>query len=266
MPGPRLNGRRPRLAAAVILAFALSAFAFGGTPAASQVADLGDENSWIRIQNVGTEAAAVELDFYDNAGNLVATDACPSSGNCDALPSGFGRTFFQQTLTSLPNGYRGSAYVTADQPFTALLSRDVLRTDGEFQIAGDALRLGPGASRHALPWVANNVRYASRIVVQNTSDAQGTCAQIQYYAQGSTSVSVVDPATPSSQCPNGGQYLAPRASWVRDEFSLPVPGGFDGSAVVVAQSASGGASAGSSQMQVSVDTPDRLDAGLAPYR
>lgn len=233
---------------------------------ASQAIDLGDENSWIRIQNVGNQPSTIEIEFFDNQGNRVTTDACPKTGVCGPLRSGFGRTFFQQTLEGLSSSYRGSAYITSDQPFTALLARDVLRADGTFQIAGDALRLGPGSARHVLPWVVNSVGYVSRIVVQNTSEDFGACVQIAYYQQGSTALAASDPAAASPQCPSGGQYVPPLGSWVRDEHSLPVAFGFDGAALVTTQAVAGGPSAASAQLQVVVDTRDRLSAGLATYR
>ena len=230
----------------------------------SQAIDLGDENSWIRVQNLGTLPSAVEIDFYNNSGQQVATDACPKANVCGPLPSGFGRSFFQQTLDDLPQNYRGSAVVSADQPFTALLARDVLRSDGEFQISGDALRLGPGAPEHILPWVVSNTDYVSRIVVQNPSTTSGACVQIVYYQQAQTQPRTVDPATPSQQCASGGYYLAPNASWVRDERTLPTPVGFDGGAIVRTQPVLGGATSG--QVQVTVDTRDRTEAGLSTYR
>jgi len=255
---------RRGVAAGLLAALALGVFAIDGDPAASQALNLGDENSWIRIQNVGTEPSNVEIDFFNNLGARVASDTCPKAGACEAIQPGFGRSFFQQTLTELPDGYRGSAYVAADQPFVAMLARDVLRTDGEFQIGGDALRLGPGASSHVLPWVVNSVGYSSRIVVQNTNPDAGTCVQISYYDSGQSQASAVDPRTPSTQCPSGGQYLAPNASWVRDETSTPLRIGFDGSALVQTRPVSGGASNGS--VQAVVDTRDRAGSGLATSR
>jgi len=260
---PRWASRRAA-AAGVLVAFALAAFAMDGDPAASQALSLGDENSWIRIQNVGTEPSAIDIDFFNNQGTHVATDTCPKSGVCEALAPGFGRSFFQQSLTELPEGYRGSAFISADQPFVAMLARDVLRTDEEFQISGDALRLGPGASSHVLPWVVNSVGYSSRVVVQNTSDEAGTCVQIVYYDNGQSQPALVDPTTPSQQCASGGFYLAPSASWVRDESSMPVRIGFDGSALVRTRPVSGGASSGN--VQVVADTRDRTEAGLSTYR
>lgn len=260
-PGP-FRGRGG--AAALLVAFALAAFALDGDPAASQALGLGDENSWIRIQNVGTQPSAIDIDFFNNQGARVATDTCPRAGECEALQPGFGRSFFQQTLAGLPEGYRGSAYISADQPFVAMLARDVLRTDGTFQIAGDALRLSTGSSSHILPWVANTLSYSSRIVVQNTSEEAGACVQIVYYDGGQSQPTLVDPLTASQQCQSGGFYLAPNASWVRDETSTPLRIPFDGSALVRTQPVSGGAS--SSTVQVVVDTRDRREAGLASYR
>ncbi len=259
-----LRRSRRSLAAGLLTLFALAVFAVDGDPAASQALRLGDENSWIRVQNVGTQPSAIEIDFYDNAGARVATDTCPKPSACGPLEPGFGRSFFQQTLAELPADYRGSAYITADQPFVALLARDVLRSDGEFQIAGDALRLGPGAASHVVPWVVNSVGYSSRIVVQNTNPDSATCVQIVYYDQGQTQPTLVDPLTPSQQCTGGGYYLAPNASWVRDETSTPLRLGFDGSALVTTRPVAGGPSSGS--VQVVVDTRDRTEAGLSTYR
>src|SRR5690606_6822033 len=112
--------------------------------------------------------------------------------------------------------------------------------------------------------VTNSVGYASRIVVQNTSADAGTCVQIVYYDNGQTQPTLVDPRTPSPQCSGGGYYLAPNASWVRDERSLPLRIGFDGSALVRTRPVTGGASSGN--VQVVVDTRDRTEAGLSTYR
>ena len=263
---PRLLALRHRrnLAAGLLAVFALAVFAIDGDPAASQALSLGDENSWIRIQNVGTSPSAIDIDFYNNNGALVTTDTCPKADVCGPLEPGFGRSFFQQTLPSLPDGYRGSAFISADQPFVAMLARDVLRSDGEFQISGDALRLGPGASSHVLPWVVNSNFYSSRIVVQNTNPDSPTCVQIVYYDKGQTQPTLVDPQTPSQQCSGGGYYLAPNASWVRDETSTPLKLGFDGSALVTTRPVSGGPTSGN--LQVIVDTRDRTAAGLSTYR
>jgi hypothetical protein len=269
---PRWARRRPRrsvtskrtgILAALSLAVALFVLS-NDAPVQSQAVDLGDENSWIRVQNVGTAPATVEIDLFNNSGQRVATDTCPQSGACGPVQPGFGRSFFQQTLPDLPQNYRGSATISSDQPFTALLARDVLRADGEFQIAGDAIRLGPGSSEHVLPWVVNTADYVSRITVQNPNPDNGACVQIAYHQQAITSPRAVEPATASQQCPNGGFYLAPNASWVRDEHNIGAPFGFEGGALVRTQPVGGSGTRG--QVQVTVDTRDRTAAGLATYR
>ena len=232
----------------------------------AQVAALGDENSWIRIQNVGSLPATLDVAFYDLAGRLLGKDGCPKANTCDAITSGSGRSFFQQTLDNLPVGYRGSAYVTSDQPFTALLARDVVRPDGTFQIAGDSLRLGAGIAEHYLPWVVNGAEHVSRITVENTSETLDACVELLYYLDGTLSSGQRDPAGPTPGCPNGGARLIPRASLLRDELTLPVAFGFDGAARVRTYASGAGTAAASQQLAVMVDTRLRRGAGLATSR
>src|SRR5690606_10878848 len=200
VPGPRL--RMLLAAAAAILV--LLAVAIDPRPGEGQALDLGAENSWIRIQHVGPAGGAGETDFYTTAGQLVATEECPAA-TCDAVPPGSGWSFFQQTNSDLSPGYRGSGFVTVDQPFVALLARDVRRADGSFRIAGDTLRLASGTSRLVAPIVQNTEGYASRISVENVSDSDAACVQIAYYAEGQLNPAAVDPASPSSGCSQGGE-------------------------------------------------------------
>ncbi len=182
---------------------------------------LGEENSWLRIQNLGGQPATVDLAFYDLQGNKVASDGCPKSNVCEPIGPGLGWSFFQQGYSELADGYRGSAFVTSDQPFVALLARDVFK-GGQFQIAGDTLKLGRGTPVLYLPIVQNNAQYASRISVQNSSDASDACVQIEYWAEGSVAVTAIDPPGPTAGCPNGGVRVPPRGTLLRDETSLPV--------------------------------------------
>ena len=232
----------------------------------AQTARLGDENSWLRIQNVGSLPATIDVNFYDASGRLVAKDGCPRAGACDAITSGSGRSFFQQTFDGLPLGYRGSGYVTSNQPFTALMARDLLRADGTYQIAGESLRLGTGAAEYFLPIVVNNADHVSRIAVENTSDAADACVEILYYTDGALSPGVPDRGGGSSACPQGGTRVAPRGTLLRDELNIGAPFGFDGSARVRTYPTAGGTTAAAQQLAVMVDTRARRGAGLASYR
>ncbi len=257
----------PRLVAGALLAalaMAAATVADRG-PLSAQPLDLGIENSWIRIQNVGTLPSTIEIQFHDEDGSEVAVDRCPREGVCSTLRPGSGRSFFQQGLEQLPLGYRGSAYITADQPFVTLLARDAFK-DGLFQIAGDTLRLAHGGTTLYAPIVQNTERYVSRLSIENTSSERDACIEIRYYEQLVTLPAVVDPPGPTPGCANGGHRVAPRGSLVRDAPSLPVELGFDGSAVVVALPAGddpAGSVAGTAMM---VDTREREGPGLASYR
>ena len=247
------------------MALGVGLLASDGAPLRAEPIELGEENSWIRIQNVGRAPANIELSFFDLEGNVVATDACPRDGGCSALPPGFGWSFFQQGFAGLPEGYRGSAFVTVDQPFVAILARDVFK-DGVFQIAGDTLRLGAGSDTQYAPLVQNTFTYVSRISLENASDEFEGCFQILYYHDDALLPAAVDPPGPTEGCPHGGHLLAPRATLVRDEHDIPVPAGFDGSAVVRALETASGVAASAQRPSMVVDTRDRTAPGLATYR
>src|SRR6478609_2869425 len=52
----------------------------GSVPvAAAPGYSFGNENSWIRVQNIGSDNANVEIDYFDEAGKLAAKDTCPST-------------------------------------------------------------------------------------------------------------------------------------------------------------------------------------------
>ena len=257
--------RRLRIVVALALLAVTMAFLAPGGGTRAQSLALGDENSWIRIQNVGVSPANIELTFYDAAGVRIATDGCPQAGRCEALQPGFGWSFFQQGFDALDPGYRGSAHVVIDQPFVSLLARDAFK-DGLFQIAGDTLRLGGGGSRLYAPIVQNTASYVSRLSLQNTSGDLEGCFEIAYYAAGSLSPVVVDPPAASADCPAGGHLLAPRASLLRDEQSLPLASGFDGSAIVRAYDTASGVAAERQRPSLIVDTREREGAGMATSR
>lgn len=263
--GHRAGRRVPPVGALLgLLVAAVLALLITDRPAESQSLQLGDENSWIRIQNVGGAPAAVDLQFYDLQGNPAGADACPRSGACDAISPGSGWSFFQQGFTGLPAGYRGSAYVTSTQPFVAILARDVM-TGNTFKISGDTLPVGSGGTLHYLPWVANNAAYVSRISVQNTSEDFSACVQLSYYRDGSTSVAAIDPASASPECPQGGQLVQPRGTFLRNENNLPVTN-FEGAAVARLLPTTAGTSGSAASLSVIIDTRSRTGAGLATSR
>jgi len=269
MPAALRGSRRAAARAGflvALLAFAvLGAQLARGAPLAAQADGLGDENSWIRVANVGAGAASVDVTFYDGEGKRVAGDACSSSGVCEALGPGLGWSFFQQGFAGLPVGYRGSAFVRSDQPFVAVVGRDVFK-GGQFQIGADSVRLGAGAASAVLPLVQQTGTHASRISVQNTSDSKDACVELQFWAASASVPAAMHPGGGGAGCPQGGARVAPRASLVLDERSGVPGGGFDGGALLRTFESAAGTRAADQTLAVTVDTRERGGAGLATSR
>jgi hypothetical protein len=234
-------------------------------PLSAEALSLGDENSWLRVQNVGDRGASVDVTFYDAAGNRVGADNCPRASGCGVIAPGVGWSFFQQGSSAVPAGYRGSAIVKSDQPFVALLARDAFK-GGQFQIDGDTMRLGRGTAGMVFPIVQNTDQYVSRMTIQNGSDTSDACVEVRYWAQSVATVAAIDPPVPGPGCPQGGQLLAPHASIIRDETSLPVPFGFDGSAQVLTYASARGVAARAQTLVGTIDTRERHGAGLGEKR
>jgi hypothetical protein len=200
----------------------------------------GVENSWIRVQNIGTADANIQVEYYDENGNFIAGDACPKQGICPALQPGEGWTFFQRDNPALPAGFRGSAVITSDQPLVAILAKDVIRDGRFFLIAGDTLTVSAGSHHLYLPLVSNHdgplSDWNGRFAIQNMSSSVTACVTITYLSNYTDTEVYWDPynpasanATPLSGCPQGGRPLAPRATIFRDPDTMGVPPGFTGS-------------------------------------
>lgn len=73
----------------------------------------GDTITMIGVQNTGTASADIEVTYYDEAGIEAATETVT------AVPSSAAR-YFDQASGSLPNGFQGSAVVSATEPMLAI--------------------------------------------------------------------------------------------------------------------------------------------------
>ena len=256
---------RPAVTWLLLVSVALAALASSRTPLAAQSALLGDENSWVRVQNVGDRASTVDLTFFDASGRRVATDGCPKVNACPAIRPGSGWSFFQQGYDGLPVGYRGSAVLKSDQPFVGLLARDAFK-GGLFQIDGDTLRLGRGTAGMAFPVVQHTDTWVSRISIENTSETRDACVEIRYWAQGQGTIAAIDPPAPGAGCPQGGTRLVPHETLLRDERNLTVPFGFDGSAQVRTYDTATGVRAADQALAGTIDTRERRGPALGSKR
>jgi hypothetical protein len=199
----------------------------------------GVENSWIRVQNIGSVDANVTVSYFNEAGAQIAQDACPSAG-CAAIGPGQGWTFFQTDNPQLPAGYKGSALVESDQPIVALQAKDI-RRNGEFMIDGNTTSIASGSSKMYLPLIANRDGAQNdsmgRFAIENLSDTVTACVGITYLSNATDGEIAWDPYKPGTKgatklagCPNGGRPLAPRATLFRDPDTFGVPPNFTGSA------------------------------------
>jgi hypothetical protein len=256
--------RGARLAFLVLAVLTLLALPGDGGRLSAHFGDPAVENSWIRIQNVGVVPATAEVAFYNQGGDSVATERCPSD-RCATIAPGQGWSFFQEGATALERGYRGSAFLHIDQPFVAVLAKDVFR-GRDFEIGGDTLRLGGGSSTQYAPLVEQTDSVTTRITVQNTSSTQDACFEIAYYDSGSGVAAAIDPPGATPGCPRGGHLVKARATLLRDYDALPVQRGFMGAAVVRSRATGSGVSAGSQVPMATVDVHQRFAAGLASSR
>jgi hypothetical protein len=225
---------------AVLLFVAVSGRSGGEVQAFVSNYSFGSENSWIRVQNIGEGDANVEVNYFDEKGQVAGKDLCPSS-TCPALFPGSGWTFFQRDNPTLPSGFNGSAVVSTDQPIVALLAKDVFRGP-EFAISGDTVTTGPGSHRLYLPLTAKhdgaNKDWNGRFAIQNLSDTVVACVTITYLSNNQDDEIAWDPYRPPTSgrssaslpgCPNGGMPLAPRGTIFRSPETMIVPDQFTGS-------------------------------------
>lgn len=197
----------------------------------------GEENSWIRVQNIGLTDASVTVSYFNEAGQQIAQDACPSGG-CGPLGPGQGWTFFQRDNPNLPAGYKGSGVVESDQPIVALQAKDV-RRNGAFMIDGNTTTIASGSYKMYLPLIANRDGpqndWNGRFAVQNLSDTVTACVGLTYLSNSTDGEIAWDPYRPGTNgprqagCPNGGRPLAPRGTLFRDPDNFGVPANFTGS-------------------------------------
>jgi hypothetical protein len=246
----------------------------------------GVENSWLRVQNIGTADAAVEVEYFDEQGRIAGKDVCPSTA-CPALFPGSGWTFFQKGNPSLVPGFQGSAIVSTDQPIVALLAKDVVRGIF-FSIAGDTVIAGPGSHRIYLPLTAKRdgpLRdWMGRFAIQNMSDTALACVTITYLSNYTDGEIAWDPfrppppatptrtPTPGTQpgrlpgCPYGGMPLPPRGTIFRDVTSMNVPDGFTGSVRIDLHTNGAGQGPDKQFISATADTWNQFFYGFASYR
>jgi hypothetical protein len=278
--------RASRLPALAVVVLSLSALASAGIPSLGHEhatpADasttmsftFGTENSWVRVQNIGSTDATVTVTYYSESGQQLAQDGCPST-LCPAIGPGQGWTFFQADQPQLPSGYRGSAVIESDQPIVALQAKDV-RRNGAFMVDGDTTTLNAGSSKMYLPLIAKQDGaqhdWNGRFAVQNLSDSVTACVTITYLSNYTDGEIAWDPYKLGTNgpkqpgCPNGGRPLAPRSTLFRDPDTFGVPAGFTGSVRIETSTNAAGITADKQLLTATADTWNSIYNPFSSYR
>ena len=278
IPGPLRPLRRvfrTLIAASGLILLLVASSAPERAAEATTAYSFGIENSWIRVQNVGSGNANVEVDYFDEQGRVAGKDTCPSP-TCPVLYPGSGWTFFQRDNAGLPPGFQGSAVVSTDQPIVAIMAKDVLR-GSSFAIAGDTVTTGPGSHRLYLPITAKRdgplKDWMGRFAIQNMSDTVVACVTITYLSNYTDGEIGWEPYKPSASgvarlpgCPNGGMPLPPRATIFRDPDTMPIADGFTGSVRIDLHKNAANQGTDKQFISATADTWNRLSSPFASYR
>lgn len=183
------------------------------------VRGVSGDNSGIQVQNNSSSSATLVLDYYDQAGALVAT------GTQRTAASGESATFFQGPgdEPTLPFGFDGSAVVRSTTPQIAAIVNRVNYTGPLASTGSLTVPNAPSANAFTVPLVYGGLNgYVTTLSVQNTGTAAATYS-VSLQANVGTTAS---PASTSWTIPAN----AVRRLRVGNE--LPAPAGFIGTATI----------------------------------
>ncbi len=203
-------------------------------PAALKSADYrrqistGRQNTFIQLMNVGQQPSTVVVDYYKDDGTFVAEDPPATVAANGPL------SIFQSTNNRLPPGFFGTAVISSDQPFRAVITTNV--QDGN-QISLGAENIPThGAVVQYLPTVQKNFfGMQTMVLVQNLDDQQAACVRVLLRSNrgDGQQIDYQDPALQGSpDCPNAGNRVAPHGQLTMAPEDLPATV-FSGAATVV---------------------------------
>lgn len=164
----------------VALSLAITSLAM---PASAQWA--GTWVSSVQIVNLGNATANVVVEYYRENGTRV-----DEATRNYTITVGSAINIYQPNVPNLPEGFKGSAIVSADQPIAAIGSEQTTYADGSI---GNSQYAGFGAdavgTRFYLPNVNKKFggsQWSSRITIQNTTANPITATVTFYNSDGTT--------------------------------------------------------------------------------
>ncbi|MBI4497801.1 MAG: hypothetical protein HY689_07885 [Chloroflexi bacterium] len=174
----------------------------------------------IVIQNNGTEVANAVVNFYSTAGVLVKSYPLPT-----AIPPKGSAVVDTDAIVDLPNGFAGSAIISAAQPVSAIY----LAFDSGNPAIGRGIYAGmsTGTTKVYVPAISHNYADQTSVLAVQNVDAGPVSVTIRYYDRFTGALT----ATVSANIPPGAsQYFD--ASQLPGPQQLPPP--WSGAAVVEA--------------------------------
>ncbi len=151
-------------------------------PATAQWA--GNWVSSFQVMNLGTQQANVVVEYYQENGTRV--DAATHSYTVEV---GSSINIYQPSVAGLPDGFKGSVVVSADQPVAAIGSEQATYSDGSI---GNSQYAGFNADETGTQFYLPNVnkkfggsQWSSRITIQNTT-ANSITGTVVFYNSDST--------------------------------------------------------------------------------
>ncbi len=139
------------------------------------------ENTNAVAQNNGSAPSTIAMDIYTPAGVLVQG----ASQVFTSVPVGATRVFIQALNTGLAPGFRGVGVISSDQPFDAILARDIENNSTFAKSYSLHNAYATGGSLVTLPYISNNLAglFSTRFAIANTG-ASVACVTIAYAFDG----------------------------------------------------------------------------------
>jgi hypothetical protein len=127
-------------------------------------AQLGAYGSSFQVQNLANDEATIAITFYNQDGTVATTVS-------DAIDANSSNTYFAVTTPGLPDGFNGSAVISADQPIRAIHNLDA----GGFVYGASSSGYTAGADEVSLPLIMrNNSGFNTWFNVQNAGSGTAT--------------------------------------------------------------------------------------------
>ena len=192
----------------------------------------GTWSSAFQVQNLGSAQATVQLAYYEQGGNLVATQTVtinasqsktflPGAPDTDTDPTK------QVTDMKVPAGFNGSVQLSSDQKIAAIANINT----ADYKVADDYGGVTTPSSKVILPIIQKKLssqQWSTAIFIQNTTSSQVTGTIVFFNGTGSAAGQEVGRA--SLTIPANGRISLDQSK--NEPASANIPDNWYGSAVI----------------------------------